>query len=181
MTFTFESLTRCYCIQGAFKFKDMNRSKLFLVCPDCHLEMAVQKHFKGNLYFLTALGSVFNTTCPHYAESIDTLVVQEHIEEVIVVNDCSCRFIQTVLNNDKGYETCAEEVLQVLHYNCQIELLAEKNIGRRAFKLAELNIQQQADSLKETSFIGERIERKKIRLRGLIYERDKGVFSEVEL
>jgi carbonic anhydrase len=133
------------------------------------------------LFFLTALGSVFDISQSDYAESINQLLINENIKEVIVVNDCSCRVIQSVLNNKKGYATEAEEVLQVLFSTCQIEVLAEKKVNKRAFKLAELNIRQEAQSLKEAAFIGKKLEEKEIGLKGMIYERDKKNFSEINL
>jgi carbonic anhydrase len=156
-------------------------TKLFLICPDCHLENIIKKHFEGELFFLTALGSVFNTSSAEYAAGITRFLAKENVREIIIVNDSSCRFIHSVLNNNEGYKTKAEEVLEVIHSNCQIEILKEKKSGRSASKLAELNILQQADSLKETIFIGKKISKKNIVLRGMIYERGRNVFTEVAI
>jgi carbonic anhydrase len=159
----------------------MNKAKLFLICPDCHLENEIKRHFEGNLFFLTALGSVFNTSELSYASCINEFLVNENIYEIIIVNDCSCSFIQTVLNNGKGFDTAAEEVLKVLHLACHIEICAERKLSRKAFKLAELNIKQQAQSLKETAYIGNKIENRVIGLKGVIYEREKNIFAEINL
>ena len=159
----------------------MIRSKLFLICPDCHLESRIRAHFPGHLYFLTALGSVFDAFGYNYEDHIQGFLTSENIKQIIIVNDCSCRFIQSVVKNEKGYETEAEEVLQVLFSNCQIELLAEKQLNRRAFRLAELNIQQQAQTLKEHAFIGNRFETNKMELKGMIYDRSINVFTEISL
>jgi carbonic anhydrase len=159
----------------------MNKSKLFLICPDCHIEQIIRTNFHGNLFFLTALGSVFDTFSYNYTGCINNFLKSENIREIIVVNDSSCRFIQSVLNNKKGNETNAEEVLQVLFLTCQIELLAEKKLNRRSFKLAELNIKQQVQTLKEDIFIENVLEKKEIKLKGMIYERDKNIFSEINI
>jgi carbonic anhydrase len=159
----------------------MNKAKLFFICPGCQIENHIRKHFEGNLFFLTALGSVFDTSELSYASAMNELLVNEKISEIIVVNDSSCKFIRAVLNNEKGFDTEAEEVLQVLHSMFQIEIWMEEKMGRRAFKLAELNIKQQAQSLKETAYIGDKIERKEIGIRGVIYDRGKNSFSEISL
>jgi carbonic anhydrase len=159
----------------------MNKARLFLICPGCHIENAIRKHFDGSLFFLTALGSVFDTSGLSYASGMNELLINENISEIIIVNDSSCKFIRAVLNNEKGFDTEAEEVLQVLHSTCQIEIWSEKKLSRRAFKLAELNVKQQAQSLKETAYIGNKIDNKEIGIKGVIYEREKKSFSEISL
>jgi carbonic anhydrase len=160
---------------------DTNKAKLFLICPSCHIENHIRKHFDGSLFFLTALGSVFDTSGLSYASGMNELLINENISEIIIVNDSSCKFILAVLNNGKGFHTGAEEVLQILHSTCQIEIWSEKKMSRRAFKLAELNIKQQAQSLKETAYIGNKISNKEIGIKGLVYEREEKSFSEISL
>ena len=85
----------------------MKKNKLFLICPDCHIEHVIKDNFKGNVFFLTALASVFDSFDYNYTDHIKEFLKAENIEEIIVLNDCSCRFINSVLTSEKGYKTHA--------------------------------------------------------------------------
>jgi len=159
----------------------MNKARLFLLCPECYLELEIKKHFTGKLYFLTALGSVFDVSDAGYRESIQNFINKKNINEIIIVNNSSCRLIQSVLNDPKTCKTYPEEILQILYLNCQIEFLTEKNMHERAFRLSKLNIELQAELLREIDFIGDKIEKNETKVRGMIYERERNHFSEVIL
>ncbi|HEY8400071.1 MAG TPA: carbonic anhydrase [Cytophagaceae bacterium] len=157
----------------------MKRASLFLICPDCCIENPIQQHFKGESYFLTALGSVFNLSDENYLETITEFIKLHNIEEIIIVNDCSCRFIQSVICNEKGFQTKAEEILKIIHLSGVLEITSESHAYKKAYKLAELNIQHQAHAIKEIDALNNKIQKNEIRLKGLIYERASDSFFEV--
>lgn len=159
----------------------MCKGTLFLICPECHIEQTINQHFQGESYFLTSLGTVFNINEDNYIKSIIEFIEYQDIKNIVIVNDCSCRFINSVVGNEKGFETRAEEILRVLHLKGIIEILPEKHLHKRAQKLAELNIQHQVRSIKEISFFFNKIKNKEIEIKGMIYEREIDSFYEVTI
>lgn len=158
----------------------MEKEKLYLICPDCHIEQAIRQKFGSDAYFLTALGSVFDISEFEYAEEVNQFINNETISEIIIVNDIQCTFICNTVERDKNHETRAERKLEQLmadndsKFN-SISLEEQKQL------LAKLNIYRQAHDLFNVAFIGNKIADGMIRLSGLIYNRDDSTFEKLEL
>lgn len=158
----------------------MKKEKLYLICPDCHIEQAIRKKYGSNSYFLTALGSVFDISEFEYAEEVNQFIKNETISEIVIVNDIHCTFIRNTIENDKNHETNAEKVLQQLMLNNtsafnQCEQSDQKRL------LARLNIYRQAYALLDVTFIGNKITDGIINLSGLIYNRENYEFEKLKL
>lgn len=158
----------------------MKKEKLYLICPDCHIEQPIRQKFGKNAYFLTALGSVFNISEFEYAEEINQFISAEKISEIIIVNDIQCTFICNTIEKDKNHETRAEIELEKLMANNQsnfnsLELNEQKKL------LAKLNIYRQAYELLDVAFIGNKITDGIIGLSGLIYNRENSTFENIKL
>ncbi|RYE27110.1 MAG: hypothetical protein EOP45_02275 [Sphingobacteriaceae bacterium] len=61
------------------------------------------------MYFLNALGSVFDFSELEYAAALDDLITREMIAEVINVNDTQCTFINNIAGGGMNYNTKAEQ------------------------------------------------------------------------
>jgi carbonic anhydrase len=115
-------------------------NKLFFSCPDCYIEHKIRSKFGGNIFFLTALGAVFNSTDSIVIESIHLLIEQEKITEIYIVNDTSCRFVESVIKVEKGYNTSSEMKYRKL-LSCNLEVfnhLVETKVP--CTELAKLNL-----------------------------------------
>ena len=153
----------------------MHSNKLFLICPDCYLEDRLRKHFKGNLYFLTALGAIFDISEADYTESISNFLARERIQAIYIVNDCSCTFIQNVVHQNKKITTRVEVVMQELLDENDLDALEETE------KLVLLNIKRQAQAFRESAFISYKLENQEVELKGILYNRAQDKCIEVLL
>jgi len=152
--------------------------KLFLICPDCHIEDAIREEY-GECFFLTALGTVFNIDTFEYAEEINRLIADEEIGQIYIVNDFSCTFIQNIINGDPAYNTEAEQVLMSILTDNKEEFNELNTTNEnKALSLAKLNINRQFNELLDLAFIGDKIQDNQIKIKGLIYNRHHGQFDE---
>jgi len=155
--------------------------RLFLVCPDCYMEQKIRVKYGSDSFFLTALGSVFHMDNFKYAEEVNSFLSGEDVLHIYIVNDISCTFIKNTLSSDINYKTKAEIALAELYLN-NIDSLEELNSDdEKALHLARLNIYRQANDLRNTAFLGTKIESNQIALKGLLYHREKKEFTEIEV
>ena len=89
----------------------MGISRLFLICPDCHLEVPINREFGDHSFYLTALGTAFDLSEFEFMEEVNQLVIKEDIKEIILVNDHQCTFVKSALQNEVRYNTKAEKIL----------------------------------------------------------------------
>ncbi len=158
----------------------MKKEKLYLICPDCHIEQAIRQKYGSDSYFLTALGSVFDISEFAYAEEVKQFINNQTISEIVIVNDVHCTFICNTIEKDKNYETNAERVLQQLMLNNSSSFNQSERSDQKRL-LAKLNIYRQAYTLLDFAFIENKITDGIIDLSGLIYNRENAVFEELKL
>lgn len=158
----------------------MKKEKLYLICPDCHIEQAIRQKHGSDSYFLTALGSVFDISEFEYAEEVNQFINNETISEIVIVNDVNCTFISNTIVKDKNHETKAEKVLQQLMLNNRSSFIQSEQADQKKL-LARLNIYRQAYELLEVAFIGNKITDGIIDLSGLIYNRENSEFEKLKL
>ena len=158
----------------------MKREKLFLICPDCHLEQTLRNEFGQEIYILTALGSVFDFSEFDYVETLHHFLNRERIAEIVLVNDVDCAFIRNAIYQENRYHTKAEQELSRLKKN-NVEKFASLETNEQKKLLAKLNIYRQAYELLNAVFIGSEIDNRSIRTSGLICNRDKSKFEHLML
>ncbi len=157
----------------------MKEKKLYLICPDCHIEQVIRQKFGSDSYFLTALGAVFDMSGFEYANEVNQFINNETISEIVIVNDIHCTFICNTVEKGKNYGTRAENELEKLMNTnrskfSSLELIEQKRL------LARLNIYHQAHKLLDVAFIGNKITDGVIELSGLIYDRENSVFEKLK-
>lgn len=94
----------------------MNKGKLYLVCPECYIEKAIRNEFGPDVYFLTALGTVFDLLNVNYTDALAHFITREMIAEITIVNDPACTFITNVIAQEEPH-TSAEHTLKKLYAN----------------------------------------------------------------
>ena len=76
------------------------KRKLFFICPYSFLEPFLIRNFGEDTYFITALGIVFNLKEGGNADMLLEFIIRQNIDEIYLVNDVSCFFINKVLKNE---------------------------------------------------------------------------------
>ena len=143
-------------------------NKLFLICPDCHLEYFIREKYGDDVFFITALGAVFQFEDVNYTEVIRDFINRENITDIFIVNDTTCRFIKSVLERKKGFGTLSEEVMINLLIDNYSVIMHNKSLIEQQKSLAELNIRQQAKEIMKPEMFQQQIIQNKISIKGLI-------------
>lgn len=157
------------------------KNKLFLICPDSHIEAFIKEQYGQEAFFLSALGGVFNFQEISYVETIGDFIQRESIEEIFIVNETSCRFMKRMLEQEKGFGTNAEQVMLDLFIDNYATIMAGTSLTAKQNRLAELNIRRQALEILSNELLLQQIEQSQIRLKGLITTKAKGRIKEVNV
>lgn len=155
------------------------KKQLFLICPNSQLEHFLGGRYK-NAYFLTALAAVFKLKEPAYVEELITFTERDAVEELIVVNDVACRFIERVLSRQQGYGTYAEEVLVDLLVDNYAAVMSSSSVEAQKARLAELNVQRQIQQLLRIDYFLQQVVLQKIKVKGLVTSMATGKATEVK-
>lgn len=143
-------------------------NKLFLVCPFSCMENFIRKKYGDDVFFLTAMGNIFQFEESEYLETIKDFIERENIKEIFVVSDTSCRFLNSALKNETGYDSYSETVIQNLLRDNYALVMNEKTIEQQQIKLAELIVNYQASELKKSGCFQQEIILNKILIRELV-------------
>ena len=162
------------------KTRVMKREKLYLTCPDCHIEQTLRNEFGQEICILTALGSVFDFSKFDYAETLNHFLDREMISEIVIVNDVDCTFIRNTICKGNNHNTKAEQELSKLKKN-NSERFAHLETDKQKELLARLNIYRQAYELLNVAFVGGKIDDGYLSTSGLIYNRDTFKFERLIL
>mgnify|MGYP001058385952 CR=1 FL=1 len=154
------------------------KKKLFLICPECHIEQEIRDKFDGDIYFLTALGAVFCPLESDEAGEICDLISREEISEVGIVCATSCSFIQSIINDHEFRNTAAEVSLLQLYQSHPVEFALSATKAERAEDLSRLNIANQIKLLHEDRQIGPKISSNQVSLKGYVYNPERSSFHE---
>lgn len=157
------------------------KNRLFLICPDSQVEPFIREQYGQSAFFLTALGAVFNFKEINYVEAVADLLQKEAIEEILIVNDLSCRFMASILEQKKGFGTGAEQEMLELFIENYSSIMAGPTLNGKKLKFAKLNIHRQAFELMSNELLLSRISQAKVSLKGLITAKAQGQFKEVNI
>jgi len=130
-------------------------SNLFLVCPECHLEIPLRNRYGEDSCFLTALGAVFDFSESEYVEEIRQFVTSDGVDSISIVNSPSCRFIQKALEEKCEFQSRSASVLLDLVASRKSEFLLEND---PAVALARANITRQAWDLYGVAFLEKKLQ-----------------------
>lgn len=156
-----------------------NTNKLFLICPDCYIEPTIRKVYGDEIFFITALGTVFDIENFHYAEEVAQFISGADVMDIYIVNDVECSFIQSALQQKELYDTRAMHVLLDIVNRREEDISRLANPDQQAAFVAKTNILRQAYELTEVAFIGNKILDHKINVKGLIFDRKLQTFTDV--
>jgi carbonic anhydrase len=154
-------------------------NKLFLVCPFSCIENFIQEKYGENVFFLTSTAAIFNFNEPAYVESVKEFIESNNIEEVVIVNDLSCRFLHKALQRTgEQQRNAAERTLSHLFTDNYSSLMQQPSSKAQLRQLATLNIQEQVNNMMELDAFGDLFMLNEVKLTGLISDRlDKKVHA----
>ncbi|RYU93373.1 hypothetical protein [Emticicia agri] len=90
-------------------------NKLFIVCPFSGLETFIRKKYGNEVFFLTYAGTVLETHDFVYNLGVKHLIFKERIKTIYIVNDTSCRFINSIIKRKKLAGLTCEKVIEELY------------------------------------------------------------------
>ncbi len=156
-------------------------NKLFWVCPFSCMENFLRNNFGNECYFITSMATKSQFHEIEYLEAVKKLIIYEDITQFFIVNDTSCRFINSILKGDKTFGTPAEKNIQnILIDNFSI-IKRQHSMAAKAKLLAQLNIKQQALEIVENELFNPLIIQNNILIRGLITTKSENIIKEISL
>lgn len=155
-----------------------NRSKLFLICPDDALEMAIRESFTGDLHCVFSLGAIFDFHIS-FAEEIDHMVIKYQINKLYVILSSTNTFVRKVLTGTEANDSKAEEILNEVIKRQKHIIEKEANIEQKARIVTEMMIDDQISQIKKAPFLDKRIESGELKLIGLIYDPGLTTFAQI--
>ena len=156
-------------------------NKLFFICPFSQLEHFIRDKFGDDVFFITALGVVFQFEDANYAEVIRDFIKRENITDIFVVNDTSCRFIKRVLEKEKGIEIISEEIMINLLIENYSVVMQTNSLIEQKKTLAELNIMRQVKEILSNELFLQPIVQNKISIKGLITTKAEDKLIELNI
>jgi carbonic anhydrase len=144
------------------------------------MEPYLQNRFGKDVFFLTFSGAVFNTKDYELVAEIEHFLIRENVKKIYVVNDTSCRFLNSIIDQNKMTGLTCEKTIEHLYIEHYFSLFKDKSQVYQQIKLAELNIENQLTEIRKSS-LGSLIEEMEIELTGLVTTKQKEVIREVKI
>lgn len=152
-----------------------------MLCPASQLESFIKEHCGGEVFFLTALGVVFDFRQLAYVEALVDFIERESIDEICVVHDVACPFIKSVLAKEKGYGTYAEGVLLDLLIDHFSDIMQNTITGEQKVKLARCNVERQVSEVFANELLRQVVREYNISLKGLLSAKAEGWLKPITL
>jgi carbonic anhydrase len=157
------------------------KNKLFIVCPFSQMELFLQKKYGNEIYFITALASIMQWNQKEDMDAIRDFIIRESVQEIYLVHDTGCRFINNIITKHKLYGLLSEEIIQNIYVEHYLSDFENKELSVQQFKLAELSIKYQAEEITKSDVLGIQIIEDAILLKGLITSKKKNLFKEINI
>jgi carbonic anhydrase len=145
------------------------------------MENFIRQKYGDDVFFITAMGTVFKLEEREYLETIKQFISRENITEIFVVSDTSCRFIKNVLKNEINSGSHSETVIQNLLRDNYALVMNEKTIEQQQIKLAQLIVNYQAEELKKTNCLQQQILQNKILIRELVTSKNSNQIIQLTI
>lgn len=156
----------------------MEQNKLFLICPFSNMENFIRRIHGTDVYFMTAMATAFSYERDDIRKIADFLD-RRMITNIYIVNDTSCRFINSVIEQKMSSGSDAEKNLEVLLMENQKIIMKQSTTFDKVKTLTELNIIEQILNLREHDLIMSVVEKNKISIKGLITTKLSNTYVEV--
>ena len=146
--------------------------KLFVICPFSQLEQKLRIKYGDNPYFITVPGGyVLNNL-----ESIQVAIVQNKINELILVTDLNCSFVESIICRKKLHGLSYEKHLENIYIENFNNYFVNNKIESQKYNLLKLNLNLQLSEIEKNEFF----EENRIKIKGLIYNNTNYLFETIE-
>jgi carbonic anhydrase len=142
------------------------------------MENFIRRIHGTDVYFMTAMATAFSYERDDIRKIADFLD-RRMITNIYIVNDTSCRFINSVIEQKMSSGSDAEKNLEVLLMENQKIIMKKSTTFDKVKTLTELNIIEQILNLREHDLIMSVVEKNKISIKGLITTKLSNTYVEV--
>lgn len=152
------------------------QNSLFIICPFCQLENYLQSQFGEDIYFLTSTAGVlffWEDELP----AIKEFIKREQIQNIYLVNDVGCNFIEEAIMGKKEFGMNAERQLRKLLQTIQPKITSEVSLNKTKRIIAESNLQQQEKYLASINILKHEVETLEIKIHTLIIDKHQSLTS----
>ena len=156
-------------------------NKLFIVCPFSGMEGFLRNRYGNDIFFHTSSGAVIQRDELEYLTALRDFIIQEEIKTVYIVTDTSCRFIDRIVKRKKLFGVTSEKILEDLYIEHYFTEFKEKTLFQQYKKLAELNILNQANEMRNSPILGSCIAELEVEIKCLITSKEKNAIAELAL
>jgi carbonic anhydrase len=146
--------------------------KLFVICPFSQLEQRLKVKYGDNPYFITVPGGYILNNL----ESIQVAIVQNKINELILVTDLNCSFVESIICRKKLHGLSYEKHLENIYIENFYNYFINNKIESQKYNLLKLNLIFQLSEIEKNDFFIEN----KIKIKGLIYNHANYLFETIE-
>lgn len=156
-------------------------NKLFILCPFSRLETFIRKNYGDKVFFLTYAGTVLE---PHdfiYNLGIKNLIFKEKIKTIYIVNDTSCRFINSIITRKQLIGLTCENVIEELYIEYYFSYFQSQPLFKQQYNLAELNVKTQINKILSFKLFKDFISESDIEIKGLITSKEKNLYNELQI
>jgi carbonic anhydrase len=145
--------------------------KLFVICPFSQLEQRLKVKYGDNPYFITVPGGYILNNL----ESIQVAIVQNKINELILVTDLNCSFVESIICRKKLHGLSYEKHLENIYIENFYNYFINNKIENQKYNLLKLNLIFQLSEIEKNDFFIEN----KIKIKGLIYNHANYLFETI--
>jgi carbonic anhydrase len=145
--------------------------KLFVICPFSQLEQRLKVKYGDNPYFITVPGGYILNNL----ESIQVAIVQNKINELILVTDLNCSFVESIICRKKLHGLFYEKHLENIYIENFYNYFINNKIESQKYNLLKLNLIFQLSEIEKNDFFIEN----KIKIKGLIYNHTNYLFETI--
>lgn len=154
---------------------------LFLVCPFSSVEPFIQKHYGTDVFFLTAPASHFKFEEEAYLQEVRHFIAENRPRNIFIVYDTSCRFLRGIISGQEYPEVAACKPIREIFQHNHRAIMRLPQLEAKVEKLAEYCLIQQTIHLIQPHVLGEEIMKHGIQIRGLITNRLKDVYRDMDV
>jgi hypothetical protein len=156
-------------------------NKLFIVCPFSCLETFIKKNYGDDAIFLTYAGTVLE---PHdfvFNLGIKHLILKEKIKKIYLVNDTSCRFINSIIKRKQLIGLTCEKIIEELYIENYFSYFQSQPVLAQQHNLAELNIKSQINRILKFKLFNDFIAESGIEIKGIITSKERNAIKELQI
>ncbi len=156
-------------------------NKLFIVCPFSSLETFIRSNYGNEIFFLTYAGTVLEPDNFIYNLGIKQLVFKEKIKTIYIVNDTSCRFINSIIKRKQLTGLTCEKVIEELYVDYYFTYFESLPLSEQLYNLAELNIKNQINRILDSKLFKDFIYKSGIEIKGIITSKENNLLKEIQV